>query len=93
MVSTLVSLYERLGDVDGAARTFMVGEGNELAPQLARAAAAFFVRHGRWKDAAAAHTLLLDQNPRDVQVVASRPPWPLILLLTTSWWPLILLLT
>ena len=64
MVSTLVSLHERLGDIDAAAQAFSSGKGE----QLSRAAAAFFSRHGRWQDAAAAHQRLLDANPRDAQV-------------------------
>eukprot|EP00966_Prymnesium_polylepis_P203910 4723889-Prymnesium_polylepis.1 len=66
MVSTLVALHERLGDVDGAAAAF----ATSVDEQIVRASAAFFARHGRWPEAAAAHEKLLATNPRDAQALA-----------------------
>lgn len=66
MVGTLVSIHEKLGDADAAVACF---EG-ATEPSLLRAAASFFSRHGKWRDAAAAHQRVLDANPRDLESLA-----------------------
>lgn len=67
MVGSRVSLYERLGNIDAAAKAL---EGAGEAPALLQSSANFYVRHGRWREAAKAYKRLLDANPRDLQVLA-----------------------
>lgn len=66
MVGTLVALHERLGDIDGAAAA-LEACGN---PKLLQSASAFYARHGRWREAAAAQQRLVDAEPRNLQALA-----------------------
>ena len=66
MVGTLVALHERLGETENAAACF----DGATDPAILRAAAAFFSRHGRWSQAAAAHQAALNADPRDLQSLA-----------------------
>ena len=69
MVGTLVALHERVGDIDAASAVFAAGSG-ATDPALQRAAAAFYVKHGRWQQAAGAHEAILAANSRDLEALA-----------------------
>jgi len=69
MVGTLVALHERLGEVDQAAKCFDGAMASGDVP-LMRASADFFARHGRWTQAAAAHSAILASNSRDLKALA-----------------------
>lgn len=66
LVGTLVAIHEKMGNADAAVQCF---EG-ATDPALLRAAASFFGRHRKWRDAAAAHQKVLAANPRDLQSLA-----------------------
>lgn len=71
MVGTLVSLHERLGDVDGAAAALEAALAAEGGGQLMQAASSFYSRHGRWAEAAAAQRGVVEAAPRDAAALAA----------------------